>query len=458
MDRFEKLVSLLKDKFDLIPSEKLRLNLLNAIPFWIGAILTGCVAVLYTWLFNWAEEGAHYLFSLPVWVPFIVTPVLFVFACWLVIHFAPYARGSGIPQVSASIELSTPKGFHLVNAFLSLRIILIKIVSSIAMALSGGIVGREGPTIQIAASIYKKIYDWLPSWYPSISKKNMLITGGAAGLAAAFNTPLGGIVFAIEELTKTHFSFFRSALLTGVIIAGLTALGILGPYLYLGFPKLGNMPYWIALLIIPIACFTGLIGTFFQKIILFMLRKQRVWLRKRAHKLLFAAFAGLVIATIGVLFHAEVIGTGKHLIVNTLFTEEKQVAWYIPVVRFVGNVFSFTSGAAGGIFAPSLSMGASIGAVLANFFHLEPAQVNLIVLCCMAAFLTSTTGSPFTSSILILEMTNSQSVIFYIMLASLCGYLITVSLNKNSFYDNLKHSYLIAISEESERRGADKTG
>lgn len=92
------------------------------------------------------------------------------------------------------------------------------------MVFGGGVIGREGPTIQISASIFKTIGDYLPAWYPKISRRNMIVTGAAAGLAAAFNTPLGGIVFALEELTKTHFSYFKSALLTGVIISGLTAL------------------------------------------------------------------------------------------------------------------------------------------------------------------------------------------------------------------------------------------
>ena len=79
-------------------------------------------------------------------------------------------------------------------------------------------------------------------------------------LGAAFNTPLGGIVFAIEELTRTHFSFFKSALLTGVIISGLTALNFLGPYLYLGYPKLDNISGWIIVTIIPLAVLTGVAG------------------------------------------------------------------------------------------------------------------------------------------------------------------------------------------------------
>ena len=138
----------------------------------------------------------------------------------------------------ASIDLATPRQYGLVEKLLSLRIIIVKIVASMVMVLGGGIIGREGPTIQIAASVFNIIHMRLPAWWPRISQKNILVAGAASGLAAAFNTPLGGIVFAVEELSKTHLNYFKSALFTAVIIAGLTAQGLAGPYLYLGYPDL----------------------------------------------------------------------------------------------------------------------------------------------------------------------------------------------------------------------------
>ena len=105
-------------------------------------------------------------------------------------------------------------------------------------------------------------------------------------------------------------------------------------------------------------------------------------------------------------------------------------------------IFSFSAGAAGGIFAPSLSAGATIGAVLAEWFHLSNPETNLIILCGMTGFLTSITRSPFTSSILVLEMTNSHNVIFYIMLTALFSNLVAVSLSRRSLYEHLKEQYL----------------
>ncbi len=444
MNFLDKTRKILKSTFNLIRNENLKKNLLNALPFWAGAFVSGGVAVLYAKLFSLAELGTHLIYEKTSWAFFIITPACFVLAWSIVSKYAPYAGGSGIPQVSAAIELSNPKHAYKVNVLLSFKIIVIKILSSLIMAFGGGVIGREGPTIQISASIFKKINDSLPSWYSKISKRNMIVTGAAAGLAAAFNTPLGGIVFAIEELTKTHFSFFKSALLTGVIIAGLTALNFLGPYLYLGYPSLGAIPAWIILLTIPIAVITGFAGSGMGRIILFVFKKKRV-LKNNVQKIIYAAICGLVVAALAVFVDDQTFGSGKEIMVKTLFTNEKHVEWYLPIVRIFGQVASFSAGTSGGIFAPSLSAGASIGAVFSGWFHLSDTETNLIILCGMTGFLTSITRSPFTSSILVLEMTNSHNVIFYIMLTALFSNLIAALVSNHSLYDHLKDQFISEI-------------
>ncbi|MFP5040161.1 chloride channel protein [Parasediminibacterium sp. JCM 36343] len=434
----------LKEKYDAIDNRKFKENLLNALPFWVGAFATGVVAVGYAKLFAFAESGTAYLFHRASWLFFLVTPACFLLAWWVVKQYAPYSRGSGIPQVSAALELSNPKHSYNVSVLLSLRVAIVKIISSLIMVFGGGVVGREGPTIQISASIFKQINDWLPAWYPKISKRNMIVTGAAAGLASAFNTPLGGIVFAIEELTKTHFSFFKSALLTGVIIAGLTALTFLGPYLYLGYPPLDRIPPSIILLILPVAFFAGIVGSSMGTILLFVFKK-KASLKKEYQKYLYAIVCGLIVAMLGVLISSKTFGSGKEIMVATLFTNDKHLDWYIPLLRMIGPIVSFSNGAAGGIFAPALSLGASIGAVLAGWMHLSVTETNLIILCGMTGCLTGVTRSPFTCSILVLEMTNSHNIIFYIMLTALCANLVSNMVGRHSFYDSLKDQYIREI-------------
>ena len=213
----------IKRAFDRIRDEKIKKNLLQAVPFWFASLITGIIAVIYSKLFLAAEHIAAWVFHVNSWLLFLLTPLCFVASWWIVKRFAPFARGSGIPQVMASIDLATPKTSHLADKLLGLKIIIVKVVSSLIMAAGGGAIGREGPTIQIAASVFRIVNERLPAWMPRIAKQNVLVAGAAAGLAAAFNTPLGGIVFAIEELTRTHFSFYKTAIFSSVIIAGLTA-------------------------------------------------------------------------------------------------------------------------------------------------------------------------------------------------------------------------------------------
>jgi H+/Cl- antiporter ClcA len=435
---------IIKSKFDLIRNENLKTNLLNALPFWVAAFISGGVAVLYAKMFFLAELGTHLIYEKTSWAFFIISPTCFVLAWWVVAKFAPYARGSGIPQVSAAIELANPKYAYKVNLLLSMRVVLVKILSSLILVFGGGVIGREGPTIQISASIFKKINDLLPAWYPKISKRNMIVTGAAAGLAAAFNTPLGGIVFAIEELTKTHFSFFKSALLTGVIISGLTALNFLGPYLYLGYPTLSGIPDKIIFLTIPIAIITGFAGSGIGSILLYIFKKKRSF-KNDFQNIVYVAFCGLVIAALAVFVDVQAFGSGKEIMVNTLFSNQKHLEWYVPILRTLGPIISFSTGASGGIFAPSLSAGASIGAVFSGWLDLSDTETNLIILCSMTGVLTSITRSPFTSSILVLEMTNSHNVIFYIMTTALFSNLIATLVSKHSFYDHLKDQYISEI-------------
>jgi H+/Cl- antiporter ClcA len=435
--------------FDRIRNDKLKRNMLQAIPFWVASLLTGLMAVLYTRLFALAEKGTAYIVHWHLWLLFIVTPICFIAAWWLVRQFAPYARGSGIPQVMASIELATPKYNDRVNQLLSLRIVLVKIVSSLTMAVGGGVIGREGPTIQIAGSIFRKINEWLPRWWPKISKRNMIMTGAAAGLAAAFNTPLGGIVFAVEELTRTHISYFKTALFTAVIIAGLTAQALLGPYLYLGYPDVSGFSGSIFFGVILVAVIAGLGGAGMAKIILRLFQWKAGFKSWRQH-LLYVAGCAVIIAALAFFVDERVLGSGKALMTTALFTAQKYNPWYMPLLRIAGPVFSFTTGASGGVFAPALSAGASIGATVSGWLHLAASNTNLLVLSGMVGFLTGVTRTPFTSAILVLEMTDRHNLIFHLMLAGMVASLVAMVVDRHSFYDRLKFQYLREIVGEDQ--------
>jgi H+/Cl- antiporter ClcA len=427
--------------FNKIRNEKFKESLLQALPFWAASIITGLIAVLYTRLFAFAEKGAQYFFQLSHWLLFIITPVCFLTAAWIVKRFAPFARGSGIPQVTAAIELSTPKEIDKVSRLLSIPIIIVKMISSSILALGGGIIGREGPTIQIAGAVFRKVNEWLPAWWPKISKRNMIMTGAAAGLAAAFNTPLGGIVFAIEELTKTHISFYKTAIFSAVIIAGLTAEAFLGPYLYLGYPDVSHLSFFILFAAILVSIIAGLFAAIMCKLILKILR-WKASLKSTWKVIFYIICCSMVVASMAFFIGETAINSGKELMTSLLFSSNKSVSWYIPLLRMLGSIVSFTSGAAGGVFAPALTSGATIGSLVSGWLSLSATNTNLLILVGMVAFLTGVTRSPFTSAILVLEMTDGHNIIFHLMLAAMTANLVAHFIDKLSFYDHLKNQYM----------------
>jgi H+/Cl- antiporter ClcA len=431
----------LKRSFDRIRNENLKRNALQAIPFWIASVITGLFAVLYTKLFVAAEDITAMVFNYHAWLLFILSPFCFVLAWWLVQRFSPYARGSGIPQVMAAIQISSPKTNKLVDKLLGFRIIFIKVLSSLVMAIGGGAIGREGPTIQISASIYKIVYQLLPKWWPKIAKRNMMVTGAAAGLAAAFNTPLGGIVFAIEELTKTHFSYYKTAIFSSVIIAGLSAEALLGPYLYLGYPKLDGLSASIFFGVALVAMIAGLAGSGMSKLILFIFKLKARFKFQYQH-IIYVVGCALAMVFLAVFVNKDVLGSGKDIMQTTLFTSHKYVSWYTPLLRIGGPLFSFTTGAAGGIFAPALGAGASIGSLVAGWFNVSDIDTNMLILSGMVGFLTGVTRSPFTSVILVLEMTDRHNVIFHLILAGMIASLVSILVDKHSLYDHLKVQYI----------------
>jgi H+/Cl- antiporter ClcA len=442
--------------FDRPGNEKIKLNFLRAVPFWIASLLTGLIAVFYSRIFLMAEHGADTLFRSFHWVTFIITPTCFLMAWWLVIKYEKFAGGSGIPQVMAAIELATPREHHKIRKLLSIRVIVIKIVSSFFMILGGGVIGREGPTIQIAGSVFRKVNQLLPEWWPKVSKRNMIMTGAAAGLAAAFNTPLGGIVFAIEELTKTHISYFRTALFTAVIISGLTAQALFGPYLYLGYPAINGLSAYIFLGVILVAMLAGLGGSITGRILLAIMNFKNRF-KKHRQQVIFVIVCGLAVALLGFVSSTELIGSGKSVMTRVLFTSDKYLPWYAPIIRMTGSVFSFSTGAAGGIFAPALSSGACIGSVLSGWMHLSDSNTNLLILSGMVGFLTGITRTPFTSSIIVLEMTDRHNLIFYLMLAGMFSGMVSLLIDKHSLYDHLKVRYLRQIEqEEAKPSGVDR--
>jgi H+/Cl- antiporter ClcA len=183
----------------------------QALALWTAAFVTGLVAVEYARIFKFLEAQVLSINEQSPYLIFAITPLCLILACWLVYRLSPEAAGSGIPQIMAANEMDYRSLEPQVDKLLSLRVAGVKVVSSLLAIGGGAAIGREGPTLQISACIFHFFGQRLRRYFPKTDSHTWIIAGAAAGLASAFNTPLGGIVYAIEEMGTLHFQKIKHA-------------------------------------------------------------------------------------------------------------------------------------------------------------------------------------------------------------------------------------------------------
>src|SRR5690242_1724378 len=275
--------------------------------FWCGALLVALVAIAFAKLSTLAYQSFVRITAHRSWLPLLMTPAVFALLAWLTSGALRATRGSGIPQAMAALKIED-EGFR--HRLLSLRIAAGKMALTLAGLLAGASIGREGPTVHVGAGLLYSLGRRFGFAEPAAAGR-FVLAGAAAGLAAAFNTPLAGVVFAIEEMAGAFEHRMSGIILTAVIIAGIVSLGLLGNYAYFGTVTtalpLGQS--WAAVLACGLLC--GMAGGLFARIILLNggLLSRISNLRKR-FPIPFAAGCGLVLAMVGIASAGSVYGTG----------------------------------------------------------------------------------------------------------------------------------------------------
>lgn len=422
---------------------------LHAVPYWLSATLAALIAVVYTGAFHALSDFIMGLLKRHPVVVFAGAPLFFCVSQWFVRRLAPGAAGSGVPQVMAAIDMDQETHGKILPRLLSLRVVLVKMLSSISCLLGGGALGPEGPTIQITASLFHSIGSRFRVIWPQIGHQSLIIAGGAAGIAAAFNTPLGGIVFALEELSHQYFNRFKTVLISAVIISGMVSQWFLGPYLYFGYPSLGTVTSGSVPWAIGVGIICGTLGASFGKV---LLKGIEIMQSHTTHeRVLFAAASGVLTVSSAYLIDPHVMGGGVEVIQDLLFKEGATASWGLVLGRFLAPMLAYLSGCAGGLLAPGLAAGAVLGSKIGELAG-APNQ-NLMVLLGMASFLSGTTRAPFTAFVLVLEMTDRHSAIFPMMVASVTAYAISHLVDKRSFYEYRRDYYATLGSVRVDSRG-----
>jgi H+/Cl- antiporter ClcA len=410
--------------------------------FWGGAITVGLVSVLFAKAANLAQDLFARVLVNP-WIALVLTPAGFVLSAYLARTLFPGSQGSGIPQAIAARELDAPEQRE---KLLSLKTAFGKILLTVLGLASGASIGREGPTVQVGAAIM--LYTARLGG-PGLDR-GLILAGSAAGVAAAFNTPLAGIVFAIEEMSREYEQRTSGLVLIAVILAGLASLGLVGNYNYFGSSSamLRVTIDWLA----PIFCGVvgGLAGALFARLVIEGTRRIKAWLAAaplpRALGLAFAC--GLVVAICGLLSHGATYGTGYA--VARLAVEGGHLPWYFTPLKFVATLASTLSGIPGGLFAPSLSVGAGLGEMTGTLLGVH--SLSAVVLLGMAAYFAGVTQAPITAFVIINEMTDARGMVIPLMIAAFIGYGISRLVLRRSLYHALAQSFVTDLRAEQPRK------
>ena len=382
---------------------------------WSGAVLVALAAILFAKASTWSYHLFLGILKHGSWIPLVLTPLVFGLLAWATEGRLRAARGSGIPQVIATLHIEDA---NFRARMLALPIAVGKMVLTLIALAAGASVGREGPTVHVSAGLFYSLGRRF-GFSDAKAASRFILAGGAAGIAAAFNTPLAGVVFAIEELAGTFEHRFSGLLLTAVIIGGVVSLGIMGNYSYFGEVE-ASLPLghaWLAVLLTGVIC--GLLGGLFARLILLSRRGPLAQIgRLRARwPVWFAAGCGLALALLGTCTHNSIYGTGYDQARAIVQGAASMPDQSFGIAKLLANVVSYWAGIPGGIFSPALAVGAGLGQNIAHFLPGAPA--GAVVLLGMSAYLAGVTGSPLTSAVIAMELTDNQDMVIPIMAACL---------------------------------------
>jgi H+/Cl- antiporter ClcA len=397
----------------------------------LGAVLLSLLAIAFAHGGDLAQSLFTRLSRAWPWAPALLTPGMFVAVVFLTKRLAPEARGSGIPQVMAAALHPSEKSS---GPLVSPKTAVTKFCSTIAMLLAGASVGREGPTVQVSAAIMVGVHRLLR--VPITA--GVIIAGGAAGVAAAFNTPLAGVAFAIEELASAYEQRVAVFVMGVVMIAGLVSLGLDGDYVYFG-TMTQSLPLSGMLVLAPIAgLFGGAVGGLFSRTLAALACSRRpIIVLVRGHPYLLALGCGVVVAATGFASAGLSWGTGYGTTVELLSGHD--VSAYFGPTKFIATLATALSGAPGGIFAPSLSVGAGLGQLISLLF--PGYSPGAIVLLGMIGYFTGVVRAPLTSVIIMTEMTADHRMILPLFATALIADWVSAQVSPQKLYHALSRQF-----------------
>jgi CIC family chloride channel protein len=409
-------------------SEHIRLTLL--------AVLIGFIAGLASIVFKIMIQSFQKLFwrapsiieavSTQPWYLTILIPALGGLIIGPIIYFgAREAKGHGVPEIMESLIF---RGGRIRN-----QVVAIKALASSICIGSGGSVGREGPIVQISSSIASSVGKLFR--IKERGMRTLVAAGAAAGIGGTFNAPIAGALFAVEILLGEFGVFSFSPIIIASVISTLTSRLIIGDFSAFTVPKYTLISIWEIGPYVLLGIISGLVAIIFIKSLYFL---EDRFDNLRLHPLLKPVLGGLLIGAFGLGF-PHIFGVGYDSIDACL---QNQVGLWIAFLlvfsKILGTSLTLGSGGSGGVFAPSLFMGAMTGNFIGSIFHRYfPSSISspgAFSLVGMGAVVAAATHAPITAIVIIFELTNDYKIILPLMLSSIIASFMTAGIHKESIY------------------------
>ena len=372
-----------------------------------------------------SEELLNVVLALPwflkVWVPaaggLVVGP--------LVYFFAREAKGHGVPEVMEAVALK--------GGVIRKRVVFVKILASAISISTGGSVGREGPIVQIGSAIGSALGQMLKVSQDRM--RTLVGCGAAAGIAATFNAPIAGAMFALEVILGEFGLATFSPIVISSVVSTAVSRAFLGDIPAFIVPTYELVSVWEFPLYLVLGIFCAVVGVIFTKV---LYRVEDLFDDFKFPEYLKAIVGGVILGA-GGLFFPQVLGVGYGAIDLALMQE---LAWWLflvlVVVKILATSITIGSGGSGGIFAPSLFMGVMaggfFGAVVHHLFPTLTASPGAYSIVGMGAVVSATTHGPLAAILILFEMTGNYKIILPLMLSCIVATIFAGQLMKESIY------------------------
>lgn len=390
--------------------------------------------------FNFAEQlGERLHADLMARSPYLAAGVVaasLLLICQLRDRFFPGTEGTGIPQVIAALQI--PDGPER-ERVLSGRILVGKMLLLTLGLFSGLTIGREGPSVHVGACALH-LCGRVTRFPRHLAERGLILAGGAAGIAAAFNAPVAGILFAFEEIGRSFEKENAGTILRTALWASMVCAAVLGAYLFYGRidVRIETLEQWLAVPVIGIV--GGALGGAFAHAVLWGSRSLRAVYHARPA--LVAGSLGLALGAIGLLSEGLSYGSGYAEAKQMLIEGKDLPALFAPLIA-AGNFVTLLSGVPGGLFDPSLTTGAALGQLALPFSPFAERQAFLLL--CMVAYFTGVVQSPLTATAILLEMTGATRFTLPLLLAAVLAYETSRRVCPTALYEGLAQSFLAQI-------------